>query len=110
MLISAILSYPHCYTKNAGNKLKYAVSNRFYDGMIYHIPQVVENDGFKPEWANSSGIGTSIELDGNFADNLYAYYLNIDAEEFDKACDECLQTVISEDDSYVDHIDSFLKN
>ena len=106
---ASILNNCYGYTKNAGNKLKYAVSNRFYDGMIYHIPQVVENDGFKPEWAKSSGIGTSIALDGNFADKLYAYYKGIDVEKFNKACQECLCTVLSEDDKYIESIDKFIE-
>ena len=54
--------------------------------MIYHIPQLVEPDGFKPEWANESGIGVSFPPDKNFANKLYDYYKNIESESFDKAC------------------------
>ena len=35
----------NCYGGNYGDALKYAVSNRFYDGLIYRIPQVVEPGG-----------------------------------------------------------------
>ena len=104
-----ILNNCYGYTQNAGNKLKYAVSNRFYDGMIYHIPQLVEPDGFKPEWANESGIGVSFPPDKNFANKLYDYYKNIESESFDKACNRELERVIEDDDRYIEMIDKFIR-
>lgn len=103
-----ILNNCYGYTQNAGNKLKYAVSNRFYDGMIYHIPQLVEPEGFKPEWANNSGIGVSFPPDKDFADKLYDYYQNIDNESFDMACSCELDRVIKDDNRYVENIDNFI--
>lgn len=95
-------------SKYDGNKVKYAVSNRFYDGMIYHIPRLVEPDGFKPEWANASGIGVSFPPDENFANKLYDYYKNIESESFDKACNRELDRVIKDDDRYIETIDKFI--
>lgn len=103
-----VLNNCYGYTKNAGNKLKYAVSNRFYDGMIYHIPQLVEPDGFKPEWARKIGIGVSFIANSGFADALYDYYMKLVPEQFDQACELALQQVLSEDDWYIDQIDSFI--
>lgn len=103
-----ILNNCYGYTQNAGNKLKYAVSNRFYDGMIYHIPQLVEPDGYKPRWAKQVGIGESFAVDSDFADRLYNYYINIDAEEFDIACNNVMKDVLCEDDEYIMKIDSFI--
>ena len=102
----------NCYgsTRNAGNRVKYAVSNRFYDGMIYHIPQLVETAGFKSEWAKETGIGISIPADKYFADKLFEYYKNIDSKEFDKACNNALEQVIMEDDEYISKIDFFIKH
>lgn len=104
-----ILNNCYGYTQNAGNKLKYAISNRFYDGMIYHIPQLVEQDGYKPRWAKESGIGTSIVADDTLADTLYQYYMSIDAEKFDTDCEKTLEKVINEDDRYIQRIDEFIK-
>ena len=103
-----ILNNCYGYTQGAGNKLKYAVSNRFYDGLIYHIPQLVEPDGYKPEWANASKIGVSFAPDTTFADRLYNYYKQINAEQFDRACESELQRVIEEDDKYIKMIDEFI--
>ncbi len=104
---AAILNNSYGYSTNAGNKLKYAISNRFYDGMIYHIPQIVEPEGYKTRWAKESGIGEAFDADITFADRLYAFYENLDGEAFDKACDELTETVLAEDDEYISKIDSF---
>lgn len=110
LLASAdILNNCYGYTHNAGNKLKYAVSNRFYDGMIYHVPQLVETEGYKFQWAKESGIGTSLVADDFFADALYQYYMNIDSEKFDADCTKVLKKVIEEDDRYIQKIDDFIK-
>lgn len=106
---AAILNNCYGYLQNAGNKIRYAVSNRFYDGMVYHIPQVVEPEGFKPEWAKESGIGVSFPPDGRFADRLYEYYRSLDGEAFDAACRRTLKTVLEEDDGYVARIDAFIR-
>lgn len=103
-----ILNNCYGYSKNAGNKLKYAVSNRFYDGMIYHIPQLVEPEGFKSEWAKGTGIGVAFPPDRDFANKLYDYYKNIESEAFDKACNCELEHVVEDDNRYVEMIDKFI--
>lgn len=105
---ASILNNCYGYTHGAGNKLKYAVSNRFYDGIIYHIPQLVETEGFKPEWANNARIGVFFPPDFNLADKLYDYYQSIDAVEFDKRCNQELKKIIDEDDVYIKTIDNFI--
>lgn len=103
-----ILNNCYGYTQNAGNKLKYAVSNRFYDGMIYHIPQLVEPEGFKPAWAKAGGLGVAFPPNEDFAEKLYDYYQNIESESFDKACSRELDRVIDEDNKYINKIDEFI--
>lgn len=103
-----ILNNCYGYAKNAGNKLKYAVSNRFYDGMIYHIPQLVESNGYKTEWARKTGLGVNFAADNEFADTLYEYYMKIETEQFDRACERVLHQVLTEDDWYINQIDNFI--
>ena len=104
-----ILNNCYGYTYGAGNKLKYAVSNRFYDGIVHHIPQLVEPEGFKPSWANKSGLGVSFPPDKEFADRLYEYYIGIDKKLFDVICTRELQKVLADDDVYIKKIDEFIK-
>lgn len=105
-----ILNNCYGYTRGAGNKLKYAVSNRFYDGIIYHIPQLVEPEGYKPRWANQAGVGVSFLPDEDFANKLYNYYQSIDMDSFDKACDAALTQVLDEDNYFIKQIDNFINN
>lgn len=105
---AGILNNCYGYLQNAGNKLKYAVSNRFYDGIIYHIPQLVEPEGYKTNWVKEAKIGVSFDAEDGFTDKLYNYYINIDSAEFDKACEDTLYTVMQEDDEYIRQIDRFI--
>lgn len=103
-----ILNNCYGYIESAGSKLKYAVSNRFYDGVIYHIPQLVEPEGFKTEWVNRTGIGLSLSVDDKFADKLFDYYKNLEESSFDLSCDQLLQEIIKDDDYYIERIDRFI--
>lgn len=104
---AAILN--NCYGGKDGDQLKYAVSNRYYDGLIYHIPQLVEPEGFKTSITEKGKVGIALNADDSFADNLYSYYMKIDAEKFDMACKSELEKIIAEDDIYIKKIDDFIK-
>lgn len=103
---AAILN--NCYGGRDGDQLKYAISNRFYDGLLYHIPQLVETDGYKAEITAKLGIGVSLKAGSSFADELFTYYENIVADKFDIACTEALADVIKEDNKYIKKIDEFI--
>lgn len=102
-----IINNAYGYLSNAGNKLKYAVSNRFYDGAIYRAPQFVEPEGYKTRWGAEAGIASSFTLDEHFADQLYFYYQSIDEAQFESNCKEFLMNVLREDDEYIRRIDEF---
>ena len=105
-----ILNNCYGYTKHAGKKIKYAVSNRFYDGILYHIPQLVEPEGFKHAWAKKLDVGASFYPGEFFANELYDYYMGINEENFDKACFCALQSILNEDDEFIKRIDEFIKD
>lgn len=108
---ASILNNCYGFVENSWkqNKVKYAVSNRFYDGAVYHIPQIVEPTGFKKEWTRNTQIGESFLPNDNFADKVYNWYMSINPEVFDRHCDEVLQDVMQEDDEFISMIDSFIK-
>ena len=101
-------AYGHLKESVYDNIVKYAVSNRFYDGLNFHIPQVVEPTGYKREWVEKEKIGVSFFPDDFFADKLYNYYKSIDAEKFNDSCNRVLKEVVDEDDEYVKKIDEFV--
>lgn len=91
-------------------KTKYAISNRFYDGLIFHIPQLVEPDGFKTSLILKNRIGTNLSVNPNFANELYDYYMNIDENKFDNDCNNALEKILLEDIRYIEQIDNFINN
>ena len=103
---AAILN--NCYGGRDGDQLKHAISNRFYDGLLYHIPQLVETDGYKAEVTAKWGVGVSLNAESTFADELFDYYENIVEDEFDIACTQAMNDVVKEDDIYIKKIDEFI--
>lgn len=104
-----ILNNCYGYLSSRDKCLKNAISNRFYDGLIYHIPQLVESQGFKTNWVVSEQLGINYNADCMLADKLYDYYWSIDTKEFDESCSKNLQSVIEEDNKYIEKIDMFVK-
>lgn len=103
---AAILN--NCYGGRDGDQLRYAVSNRYYDGLIYHIPQLVETEGYKASITEKDKVGIALDASESLADQLYEYYMNIDKEEFDKNCNNALKLIVEEDNMYIKKIDEFI--
>lgn len=96
------------YTIKLGTK--YAVSNKFYDGMIYHIPQLVECKSYKAEILKSFPIGIALDAeDEHFADKLFEYYNNINEDEFNRACEILLSKVVTEEKQCIRAIKNFIE-
>lgn len=89
-------------------EVKYAISNKYYDGIIYGIPQLVEDKTFKCNLTEKIGIGVGLNVyDENFADRIYNYYFRIDEENFNISCNDTLDKIISEDNHYLEKIKDF---
>lgn len=72
------------------------MANRFYDGIIFYIPQICTKGSFMALQAERYGVGISIAPTKAFADELYNYYKSINWPEFEASCDKCLETVLGE--------------
>lgn len=99
----------NCYGGRDGDELRYAISNRFYDGLIYRIPQLVETRVYKSEVVENAGVGIAIDAGSDFADKLYNYYKSLDICDFEQNCKKLLDEVIAEDDLFINKIDEFVK-
>lgn len=109
MMEADILNNCYGYNNYTGDKLKYAISNRFYDGLIYKKPQLVEHNGFKTSLVVNNNLGWALEDDiSDLPDRLFYNYSNMNFERFEKSCDKVLSSVISDDDRYIDTIDLFI--
>jgi len=90
-------------------EIKYALSNKFYDGIIYGIPQLVEENSFKHRKVEELGVGIGLDVRrGDFADRLYEFYFDIDEERFNISCKEELNRILEEDKLYLARIQDFV--
>lgn len=80
------------------NEVLYAISNRYYDGLIYRIPQLLEADTYKAKVCEDNGIGIGIDArDERFADRLYEWYFQIETGQFEKKCQSLLEKAVEDD-------------
>lgn len=76
-----------------------AMGNKYYDGIIFRIPQICMSESFMGERVSKKGVGYSCNpYEKNFTDNVYTYYDNLNQEDFIKACDIELDKIIAEYD------------
>ncbi|MBQ6266618.1 MAG: hypothetical protein IJK64_02475 [Clostridia bacterium] len=100
----------NCYSVDFGDEVLYAVSNRFYDGLVFHIPQIVEAGTFKAQESARLGVGLTVDAVKDLPDRLFDYYNHLHAEAFDRACDAALEEIIAEDDTFIRRIDQFIEH
>ncbi|VBB39415.1 conserved hypothetical protein [uncultured Spirochaetota bacterium] len=108
LIDAAILN--NCYGGRSGDELKYAISNRFYDGIVNCIPQIVEPSGYKASVSENNHIGIALGPTQDAPDRLFTYYDAIDENEFVYSCSKLLTEIIEEDDLYIAEIDKFIRN
>ena len=98
------------YWMDNKNEVLFAVSNRYYDGLIYRIPQLLEAGTYKAKVCEDNGIGVAIDARvETFADRLYEWYFQIDVVRFDEKCQFLLDKAIEDDMKINDRLVEFLQ-
>lgn len=78
------------------NMLK-AMGNKYYDGIIFRIPQVCMPGSFMGNCCEEREIGIAVNpQDTDFSDKIYRYYNSINRINFNKSCDSELSRVLCE--------------
>lgn len=74
-----------------------AMGNKYYDGLIFRIPQICMPYSYMGELCEKQGIGISLDpQNGNFADRLFVFYSSLDRVNFYDSCDIELRRVLLE--------------
>lgn len=74
-----------------------AMGNKYYDGIIFNIPQLCTEGSFMGEKINKRKIGLTVDpYSEKFADNIYEYYISINRNEIEKNCDLALDEIVNE--------------
>ena len=80
-----------------GNNMRLAVSNKYYDGLIFEIPQLVMKGSYMGVLVADNGTGKAVDpRDENFADTVFEYYSSINQNEFKSNCRKASDKVKSQ--------------
>jgi len=74
-----------------------AVANKYYDGMIFYLPQLCVQGSYMGTLVENSGIGIQVDpYDDNFLDHVFQSYHTMDRAQFRKNCDLLLENVVEQ--------------
>ena len=83
------------YENDAG--MQKAMSNKYYDGIIFQIPQLCTAGSYMGERAEKDGVGCALDpFADEFVDQLVRYYQEYDRSQFEANCDRACERVVSE--------------
>ena len=72
-----------------------AMGNKYYDGLIFYLPQLCMCNSYMGRQCDSNGIGFSCNpYEKTFADDIYQYYQSLDLLSFKRNCDTTLEGII----------------
>lgn len=79
------------------NNMMIAMANKYYDGIIFKLPQLCMTGSFMAHLAETNEIGLSCNpYNTNFTEEVYRYYKNMDSTQFFESCDIELERVLDE--------------
>lgn len=77
-----------------------AMSNKYYDGAVFRLPQLCVAGSFMGKIAADKGIGLCCDpADPGFTQQVYDYYTGLDRSAFEEACDRETKRVKEEYDA-----------
>lgn len=83
------------YENDAGTQK--AMGNKYYDGVVFRIPQLCTKDSFMGERVSREGVG--YEVGSDFCDlgnQIKQYYDSLNWSNFNKACDCTVNKIVEE--------------
>lgn len=88
----------HNIYDNSDKTTPLAMGNKYYDGPIYYIPQLVMKDSFMAKAVKrAGGIGLCCDpYSESFADDVYRYYTSLNKDSFAEKCDRELERILNE--------------
>lgn len=87
------------------DNMNLAMSNKYYDGIIFYLPQLCMSGSFMAKQVEKNKIGLSVNpYDNCFTDKIFNYYQNVISNNFYSFCDIELQKILDEYNKNVDII------
>jgi len=73
-----------------------ALSNRFYNSLVYKRPMLVTKGGTQGYYAEKFGVGLAVESCEGLADKLKEYVASLDFEGYEKRCNDLLREFVKD--------------
>ena len=87
-----------------------AMGNKYYDGLLFKMPQVCYKGSFMGSKNEQEGTGIALDpFEVDFTDKLFNYYTSLDFNDFRRRCDAVFSSVFSEYDHAKKIISAFVK-
>lgn len=81
---------------NVDKKTNPIMSNKYYDGVFFKIPQIVMKGSFMEKYVVENYLGISISEEDNIREKILNYYKELDMSKFVEACSKEKQRIIDE--------------
>ena len=84
-----------------------ALSNRFYNSLIYHRPMIVTKNTCQGDYAESYQVGVAVVDCDNLTSNLQSFLLQ-DFDAYCKRCDSLLNDFLKDQEGFVNAVKVFV--
>lgn len=92
-----------------GHTMGNAMGNKYYDGVIFEIPQICTKDSHMGDVITERKVGLTIDLyDSNIADKLWNYYKSLNWEVFQQNCKTAREMFLVEQNGTKQRLKKFL--
>lgn len=86
-----------------------ALSNRFYNSLIYRKPMIVTKDTIQGDYAEKYNVGVAVTDCQNLTNNLMAF-LKQDYQAYCKRCDGLLNEFLNDQKAFVEAVKAFVES
>lgn len=101
----------HNIYDNEDTNMSLAMPNKFYDGVVYGIPQLCNGGSHVANQVAIADVGFSCNpAADSFCDEIFDYYMTFDRKKFFHNCEETLDTVIAQNGVVNHTIKAFVGN
>ncbi len=81
----------------AANNMMLAMGNKYYDALMFYIPQICVQGSFMGGLCVDKGVGYVCDIcDDGLTQKIYEQYTSRDADQFNRMCDDELNRVMTE--------------
>lgn len=86
-----------------------AISNRFYNSLIYKRPMIVTRNSTQGDYAEKYKVGLVVDDCKNLETQLKTYFENLDYDNYCRSCNQLLEVLLKDEVKFEGVVRSFLK-